>query len=593
MRGKIWAVALALLAAALASAQGTIKSISVVGNKQVSKEAILLRLATLEGAAYSATTVDRGKRSIESMGFFQAVDVRATPVEGSNWSLTVDVKEWPVVKEIRIVGNKSVRTDEILKVLEIAPGKIFNLNSIKPSVEKINELYRKKGYFGPVEEFGPLEGSPETVSIAILEMQVESVGIEGNKRTQPWLFGKLIKTRAGDSFNRERWMRDLGRIAATGWFSEDVRSRHTEPEPGMINLVAEVEEIKTRNLNVGAAIDPRNSVAGFLRVSETNMNGSGQSVSLDLTQPTGGGGTGIGLDYANPFLRRSDTSLQVSLYSRPVRRFVGASFGGSETPTGDQRYTEHRLGGQVALARPINEQTVASVATRVEDVSTGDLKTGSQSGFIQQDGTLATVALSLTRNTRDVEVNPSRGDWFRIEFQPGFSNIRKLGGDLGDSAILGPNAFVKSSIEYRRYLTDQGPREEGTDEPRRVLALRVRYGVIAGNVPFFEQFFAGGVDTIRGYSEDRFWGKQQFLTSLEYRHPVMRTMNLIGFVDYGGAWGGYGSVNSFRQSRNPNFSLGYGLGIGVRIRGIGPLRLDYGFDKSGRGRAQLLIGTSV
>jgi len=120
----------------------------------------------------------------------------------------------------------------------------------------------------------------------------------------------------------------------------------------------------------------------------------------------------------------------------------------------------------------------------------------------------------------------------------------------------------------------------------------MRYGMIAGNVPFFEQFFAGGAESIRGYSEDRFWGKQQFLTSLEYRVPVQKGMNVIGFADYGGAWGGYGSVNSFHQSAGPSFSLGYGVGVGFKVSKLGNFRLDYGFDKNGRGRAHFLLGTS-
>jgi outer membrane protein insertion porin family len=110
-------------------------------------------------------------------------------------------------------------------------------------------------------------------------------------------------------------------------------------------------------------------------------------------------------------------------------------------------------------------------------------------------------------------------------------------------------------------------------------------------VPFFEQYFAGGADTIRGYEEDRFWGKQQLLTTLEYRHPIQKAFNVILFVDYGGAWGGYGSVNKFTQSSSPNLNLGYGIGFSFRTP-LGPLRLDLGFNKEGKSRTHFLIGTS-
>jgi outer membrane protein insertion porin family len=62
-------------------------------------------------------------------------------------------------------------------------------------------------------------------------------------------------------------------------------------------------------------------------------------------------------------------------------------------------------------------------------------------------------------------------------------------------------------------------------------------------------------------------------------------------VDYGGAWGGYGSVNSYTQSNSFSGNLGYGLGVSLRTP-LGPIRLDVGFDKEGKSRTHFLIGTS-
>jgi outer membrane protein insertion porin family len=110
-------------------------------------------------------------------------------------------------------------------------------------------------------------------------------------------------------------------------------------------------------------------------------------------------------------------------------------------------------------------------------------------------------------------------------------------------------------------------------------------------VPFFEQYFVGGSDSVRGYDEDRFWGKQTLLGTLEYRHPLQRSFNAIAFVDYGGAWGGYGKANNFEQSNTFNMHVGYGLGLSFRTP-LGPIRLDLGFDDRGKSRTHFLIGTS-
>ena len=115
--------------------------------------------------------------------------------------------------------------------------------------------------------------------------------------------------------------------------------------------------------------------------------------------------------------------------------------------------------------------------------------------------------------------------------------------------------------------------------------------MISGKVPFFEQFFAGGADTVRGYEEDRFWGKQTIISTLEYRYPLQKALSLSAFIDYGGAWGGYGTVGKFTQSSASQLNIGYGIGVSFRSP-LGPLRLDLGFDKNGKSRTHFQIATS-
>ena len=127
-------------------------------------------------------------------------------------------------------------------------------------------------------------------------------------------------------------------------------------------------------------------------------------------------------------------------------------------------------------------------------------------------------------------------------------------------------------------------------------------------MPFFEQYFLGGAETLRGYQEDRFWGKSMLLANVEYRVPVAPSLKGVVFVDAGDAWG---AARIFRDPNDPiiidtndtalrnlltelpqhegfEASVGYGLGIRV-ITPIGPLRLDYGFGNEGS-RAHFSIG---
>jgi len=589
--------AMLLVATTMAQQGSVIKEIVVQGNQNVRTDAILLAMRTKVGQPYVQSTLDQDRKALEDLGFFQAVDVRAVPLDAQNYQILVNVSEFPLIKEIRVVGNTVVSTEEILKAITLQQGQVFNLRSETTSVQAIQQLYTSKGYFALVEDSGPLEESPGTISFSIRELTVNTISIQGNTRTRDRVIARLIKTKEGEPFNRDIWREDLVRIHSTGWFEPDsLEPQMLETEElGKVDLLIKLKEARTGQFNVGLQLDPRSSLAGLLRLSDTNFRGTGQGVGIDFLQGTRGGGASIDVDYSNPWIDNKDTALNVSVYSRIIYRFTGSAFGGDSNPIfdDDNRYFERRTGGTVGLSRPIGRHTSAFISGRFENIDTRDVSTSASDAFVQQDGDVGLIAFGAIRNRRDVNTDPSRGDWLRLSIEPGYSNITRVGGAASDESILGSNTFLRTNLEYRTYFSPQPPRPiEELDAPRRVIAVRVRVGSIMGNVPFFEQFFAGGSDTLRGYPEDRFWGRNMLLTSLEYRHPLQRAFSLIGFVDYGGAWGGYGSVREFSQSDRFKLHLGYGVGLSFRIQSLGQIRLDFGINESGGSRTHFLIGTS-
>ena len=568
---------------------GVISDIQVSGNKYVSTEAILARMKTKVGQPYIQAQLDDDKTSIEQLGFFRAVDVKATPLENNNYRVNVEVSEFQVVKEIRVVGNTVIPTEQILKVTTVKVGQPFNLTEQAPTNQAITKLYNDKGYFGLPEEIAPLEDSPGTVSIVIKEMKVNSVGVQGNTRTKNWVFRRLIHTKPGEAYNVRKFDDDVRRVYGTNWFDK-VDPAEKMTDEGNVDLMIDVKEARTGQAVLGVTLDPRSSFAGQVRLADSNFNGTGQSIGIGLQQAITGGGPSVDLDYSNPFMDARNTALQASLYSHLIYRFTGSGFGTSTSPT-DTLYTERRTGGALGFSRPVGERLTASVGGRLEAIKTSNLNTTNTNGFIQQDGNVGVLSLGFNRNRRDVDIDPSRGDWFNLVVEPGFSHINEIGGAIQDPSILGSHTFERNTIEYRTYFTKQPPRGRQFDAPRRVFAFRARYGYITGKEPFFEQFFVGGSDTLRGYADDRFWGSQMLLTTFEYRHPLQKAFNLVFFVDYGGAWGGYGSVNNFTQDSKMRLHVGYGMGVGFRTP-LGPIRLDFGFNERHGSRTHFLIGTS-
>ena len=116
-----------------------------------------------------------------------------------------------------------------------------------------------------------------------------------------------------------------------------------------------------------------------------------------------------------------------------------------------------------------------------------------------------------------------------------------------------------------------------------VLASAGRIGLATGLgsalLPF-QRFFAGGGNTVRGYTQDglgpvnvfnrKIGGNGLMILNQEIRIPVAWRFHAVGFVDAGNV---FDRINSISLR-----SLKVSAGIGLRVESpIGLVRLDYGF----------------
>jgi outer membrane protein insertion porin family/translocation and assembly module TamA len=176
-------------------------------------------------------------------------------------------------------------------------------------------------------------------------------------------------------------------------------------------------------------------------------------------------------------------------------------------------------------------------------------------------GLLSGFGLGIEWNTTNDALDPSRGWVTALTVEP-----VGLGGDF---------SFVRTVLEGRVYqplVGDLGG------------AMRVRLGSSepfgdTKDVPVFERFYAGGLNSVRGYGRWRvgpladdhpLGGKSLVEASVELRHPITETIGAAVFVDAGQV-----ALPSFDF---PFDDLDYGAGFGVRYRSpVGPLRLDLAF----------------
>lgn len=576
----------------------TIREIKIRGNVVSNATLINAAMSSKVGAKYDSATIDADKDAILDIGFYQKVDIFSSSAGDSEVDLMVEVSEYPVIQEVRIDGNTVFTDDRILEIIAThqTMGQIWNNRNGPKIVKEIRDLYTAEGYFADFEDLSPSLDSPGTLNAVLVEATLGSIEIEGVVRTRKETLDRLIKSNPGEAFNIQKFRDDMAELFQTNWFESIEPERKIGNRPDVFDFVIKVKEARTANLNAGIAVDPQGRLVGTASYGDTNFRGTGQNVGFQLNQATAGGGPSVSLAYTNRFYDASDTVFSGRLFSEVIYNFNSGLLGQSNSTTTDE-FNERRTGFQLQWKRPTSKSNTFTFGIGGRTTETIGLNSTGANNYIQQDGDLISLVLGYDYSTARPTAEPVRGQAVSLLLEPGYSNIRKIGGNVSQfNNLLGTSTFVRSTVGYRRYWSKEPQAKEGEDidasfKPRPVVAFKAEYGSIQGDVPFFEQLFMGGSNSLRGYNNQRFWGNQSFLTTLEYRQPVAGNFNVIAFADYGSAWGGYGQLPGFEQTSRPNFHLGYGLGVAFRTP-LGPIRIDFAFNDEGGSKTHFVFGTS-
>ena len=130
-----------LLFSLLANAE-EVKNILVEGNQRVSKQTIQLYGGIDIGKDYTSQDLDRILKNLYETEFFEDVSVDLT-----NNTLKVIVREFPVVNQLIIVGEKNKKyKEEIKKLINLKEKKSFIKSNLAEDVERIKKLYASIGF---------------------------------------------------------------------------------------------------------------------------------------------------------------------------------------------------------------------------------------------------------------------------------------------------------------------------------------------------------------------------------------------------------------------------------------------------------------
>jgi outer membrane protein insertion porin family len=192
-----------------------ILNVSIDGLHNVSPRSVLSVAKLKKGKCYSIVASREDIRSILGTGYFDNVEVHFDNISGN---LTFVVAEKPYIERIAFNGNSEFSTGNLKRESVLKEKKYYDFSKLEETKEKINALYKDKGYADcNIEVYPVIDMNTNKMAITFLIIEnnriaVEKVKVVGIGFLKEKEFLKLMKTKPKKIFNEDVYQADLKSI---------------------------------------------------------------------------------------------------------------------------------------------------------------------------------------------------------------------------------------------------------------------------------------------------------------------------------------------------------------------------------------------
>lgn len=463
------------------------------------------------------------------------------------------------VSSVKIAGDLLLPEAEFRKAVKVKPGDVFSREKLNESTKEISDRLGAQGYaFANVNAAPEVDKEKRQVAFTIFvdpgkRVYVRRVNVTGNTKTRDEVVRQEMRQIEGAWYDADKVTASKQRVDKTNYFGEV--NVETPPVPGttdQVDVNVNVTEKNTGNISLGAGFSQSEGVILSGSISQANLFGSGKFASLALN--TGKINRTAAFSYTNPYFTVDGISQGFDVYHRRVDPT-------NSTSGNYAYYISKSTGGGLRWGFPIGEKESVTFGVGVDHTSIDTNSSSPQQyiDFVNTYGdTNVTVPLTAgwVSDSRDSVIYTTKG------------TVQRANAEI--SAPLGDLTFYRLSYQYQRYF----PLNK---DFTLYLTGEAAYGNGYGDdddMPFYKNFYAGGMGTLRGYepgslgprvvladgslSKDRLGGNRKIAGTVEMLFPVPgfgqdRSLRMGVFVDGAQVWG----TSSTNQDVGPiRFSTG-------------------------------------
>lgn len=557
-----------------------IKNINIIGNESFDEEDLLGEFELTTGGWLSAFLKDdqysRQKLAgdLETLKSFyldrgyvkftvDSTQVTITP-DKQHIYITINVSEGDVytLTDIQLAGEYVGKAEDYFPHIHLVRGEPFNRKSVVESSDRISAMLAEQGYaFANVNAIPEVDDEAKTVGVTYFvdpgkRVYTRRVSISGNSRTRDEVVRREFRQMESAVFSSEKLKLSRERVQRTGYFERvSVETPAVAGSGDQVDVNVDVVEKPSGALLAGMGFSQNSGVVFNASVRQENFMGTGKKVGLAFQ--TSEANQAYEVSYDNPYYTVDGISRGFTL-SYQTTDFDALN-------TADYKIDNGIIGMNFGIPLSEFNKFDFSFALNQIDFALGAAPSAEVINWRNTEGDQylnfeATVG--WTHDSRDSAIFPTEGAIQRLS-----AELTVPGSDL---------TYYKIEYRHRRYFP------LGHD---LVLALggQIGYGDSYGDtsiLPFFENYFAGGPKSVRGFESyslgprdsqgDPLGANAKLVGGAELSYPAPfypESMRLLAFLDAGAV---FDASNGFDEDE-----LRYSTGIGMAwLSPLGALKIS-------------------
>ena len=601
----------------------TITDIEFNGNERYSDRQLRNQMSLSEGGLF--TWISKSNRfsetkfrqDLESINdFYQNngyFDFRITDVDVAMsedkkaQTIKVDVHEGQRYRWGKVViegDTREVPKAELEKLLTMKEGSWYDRSKMMDSLKTMQDRMGSAGYAFSQIDVRP-QANPETgvVDFTLLvapdrKVYVNRINISGNNKTRDEVVRRELRQMESAPYDVSKIQRSRERVELLGYFDNvQVDAQPVAGTPDQVDLNMSVNERATGSLEVAAGWVQDDGLVLSAGVSQDNLFGTGKSVSARVSNAKVS--KQASLSFTDPYFTPDGVSLGYDIYYRGYNPY--------KSDNNRLGYKTDTYGIGARMGVPITEYDRVNFGLGLERLNVKLYEDQNPppryQEFVRQNGEKNWIVngnVGWGRNIPDSALWPTRGYMTSVNLDAGLP-----GGDLQYYSLNHDQKwFFPLSKDFTLMLSGEVGYGDGYGKTEQL--------------PFFQNFYGGGLGSVRGYesgslgpkyktkysdgtlssSVSSYGGNYKAYAGAELLFPMpgikdQRTVRLSLFADAGSVWDGRTYNAAPYNDQNPNGTNGaytgehkstfsnelrYSAGAAVTwLSPLGPLKFSYAY----------------